>query len=242
MSTPTWHLGPARSTRRRPGRVGQIRTASAPARLRSVPSAVVPDALGTLTGYASVYSQWTEIHDRSGTFMESIGPGAFRSALADPSGIRVIYAHGHDPLIGSRPLGPLTALRSNNIGLEYEAPMFDNIAGRELLGPLRSGLLGSSFRFTVEDEQFTPNPGRSEWNPQGLPERTVLQANVMEIGPCPFPAYSGATAGMKPEGPDMLTLSGNTTGTIAASKTPRSTRRPSWQLPEPKPDRSYLLR
>ena len=41
------------------------------------------------------------------------------------------------------------------------------------------------------------HPGRSSHNPEGIPERTVHQASVFEFGPVTFPAYEGATAGLR---------------------------------------------
>jgi hypothetical protein len=39
--------------------------------------------------------------------------------------------------------------------------------------------------------------GRSDYDPQGLPERTILDAEVMEFGPVTYPANVGATAGLR---------------------------------------------
>jgi len=40
-------------------------------------------------------------------------------------------------------------------------------------------------------------PSRSTFNPDGIPERTITEAQVMEFGPVTFPAYSRATAGVR---------------------------------------------
>jgi phage head maturation protease len=37
-------------------------------------------------------------------------------------------------------------------------------------------------------------PGKSDYNPDGLPEITILEARLIEFGPVTFPAYAGATA------------------------------------------------
>ncbi|HMF61353.1 MAG TPA: hypothetical protein VK595_13325, partial [Vicinamibacterales bacterium] len=42
-------------------------------------------------------------------------------------------------------------------------------------------------------------------NPHGLPERTVKEAQLMEFGPVTFPAYAGATAGVRSLTDDFLT-------------------------------------
>jgi phage head maturation protease len=62
---------------------------------------------------------------------------------------------------------------------------------------LRAGAYGSSFRFNVLAEDFLRKPGKSAYNPSGLPERTVREVHMPEFGPVTFPAYPGATAGMR---------------------------------------------
>jgi hypothetical protein len=47
---------------------------------------------------------------------------------------------------------------------------------------------------------------RLEWNPQGIPERTVTQARVVEFGPCTFGAYKDATAGLRSLTDEFLDL------------------------------------
>jgi hypothetical protein len=46
-------------------------------------------------------------------------------------------------------------------------------------------------------EDLDQKPGRSTYNPKALPERTIREAKVMEFGPVTFPAYEGATAGVR---------------------------------------------
>jgi len=62
---------------------------------------------------------------------------------------------------------------------------------------LRAGAYGSSFRFQVQAEQYVNSPVRSDHYPAGLPERTITEAKVFEFGPVTFPAYAGATAGVR---------------------------------------------
>jgi hypothetical protein len=58
-------------------------------------------------------------------------------------------------------------------------------------------LYGASFRFSVTREEFNRDAKPSDYNPQGLPERTLKEVAVREFGPVTFPAYSGATASVR---------------------------------------------
>ena len=156
-------------------------------------------SLGTLRGLGAVFGQWTRIESSwEGTFMERIAPGAFaRSIVKHRDAIKVLFQHGRDPQVGDKPLGPLAELREDAEGLVYEVPLLDTSYNRDLKPGLEAGLYGSSFRFSVEKEDFDQRPARSEHNPDGLPERTVRDLHLFELGPVTFPAYSGATAGVR---------------------------------------------
>lgn len=156
-------------------------------------------AMPTLHGRFAVFNEWTEIDSAwEGRFLERIQPGAFKKTIAENrSGMRVLFDHGHDPNIGNKPLGPIADLRETDDGAYYEVPLLDTEYVRELLPGLQAGLYGASFRFKVMREDFDKRPERSELNPEGLPERTITEARVMEFGPVTFPAYDGATAGVR---------------------------------------------
>lgn len=151
----------------------------------------------TLHGDFAVFNQWTEIDSVfEGRFLERVAPGAFAQTLARDR-IRVLFQHGRDPQIGDKPLGVPTVLREDELGAFYEVPLLDTAYVRELVPGLRAGAYGASFRFAVRREHVVQSPERSDYNPDGLPERTILEAKVMEFGPVTFPAYEGATAGVR---------------------------------------------
>jgi HK97 family phage prohead protease len=152
----------------------------------------------TLHGHFSVFNEWTEIDGWEGNFLERVAPGAFAHTLAhDRSRIRVLFQHGRDPQLGAKPLGVPTTLREDELGGYYEVPLLDTSYNRELVPGLRAGVYGASFRFTVTREHLLRSPEASSYNPKGLPERTIQEARVLELGPVSFPAYDGATAGVR---------------------------------------------
>lgn len=152
----------------------------------------------TLVGHFAVFDQWTEIDSIfEGHFMERIAPGSFAKTFNESgANMKVTLNHGRDPELGDKPLGVPEKLEEDSVGAAYEVPLFDGIPPLVMSG-LRAGAYGSSFRFRVTREEFDQEPERSDHNPDGLPERTIKEVDVMEFGPVTFPAYVGATAGVR---------------------------------------------
>ena len=156
---------------------------------------------GTLMyGHFAVFNEWTEIDSWfEGHFMERLAPGAFRKTIRENrDAIKVLFQHGMDPQIGDKPLGPIDALREDSEGAYYEVPLLDaDYVRNDVLPGLQAGLYGASFRFQVMREEFDTEPGPSDDNPAGLPERTIKELRLFEFGPVTFPAYQSATAGVR---------------------------------------------
>jgi HK97 family phage prohead protease len=162
--------------------------------------------LGLLRVLFSPVNEWTRISSMwEGDFMERFAPGAWRKTISEQRDrIRSLFQHGMDPQVGDKPLGPITVLEENDRGGYGEVPLLDTSYNRDLLPGLKAGLYGASHRFSVLREEEVANPEPSEANPLGLKERTVKEARLMEFGPVTFPAYSGATAGVRSLTDDFL--------------------------------------
>jgi HK97 family phage prohead protease len=150
-------------------------------------------------GHFATFNRWAEIDSTfEGNFMERIAPGAFAHSLAhDRNRLRVLFQHGRDPTIGDKVLGIPSLLREDELGAKYEVPLLDTSYNQELIPGLQAGAYGASFRFKVLREDLNESARASTYNPKGLPERTIREAKVMEFGPVTFPAYEGATAGVR---------------------------------------------
>lgn len=164
----------------------------------------------TLAGHFAVFDTWTEIHSWfEGDFLERLAPGAFKRTINNNSfdQVKVQFDHGFDDHVGGAPLGPIDVLREDDVGAYYEVPLLDTdynrdrilplLRGRLLSGEDRGSLLGASFRFRVTKEEWDEEPGKSDHNPDGLPERTIREVRLYEFGPVVFPAYPEATAGVR---------------------------------------------
>jgi capsid assembly protease len=153
----------------------------------------------TLFGHFGVFNEWAEIESAyEGHFMERVAPGAFAKTIRENRDrMKCLFHHGRDPQIGDKPLGTIASVGEDSVGAAYEVELFDTSYNRDLLPGLQAGVYGSSYRFRVVRDEFVVRPKRSAENPDGLPERTIVEAQVPEFGPTPWPAYLGATAGAR---------------------------------------------
>ena len=161
------------------------------------------EELPTLAGHLAVFDQWTRINSMfEGEFMERIAPGAFAKTIAEGRDrIQITFNHGHDPSLGDQVLADLKDIREDETGAYYEADLFPEIPPLLMRG-LRLGKYGASFRFSVVKEEpsrwWEKRPAKeTEHNPDRLPERTVRELALYEFGPVTYPAYPGATAGVR---------------------------------------------
>lgn len=153
----------------------------------------------TLFGHFTVTNQWAEISSRyEGHFLERFAPGSLKRTFQNNGEkIRVMFQHGKDPQIGEKLLGAVRSVKEDDVGGLYEVPLFDTSYNRDLLPGLEAGVYGASMRFSSLHEDYIQKPEKSSYNPDGLPERTILEARIAEAGPVVWPAYAGASAGVR---------------------------------------------
>lgn len=159
-----------------------------------------------LHGHFAVFNQWTEIDSIfEGRFLECVAPGACTKTFKENKDrMRCLFQHGRDYRIGDKPLGPIDEVREDDVGAAYKVPLLDTAYNHELIPGLREGLYGASFRFRVTREELVEKPEKSARNPEGIPERTIKEMEVKEFGPVTFPAYQGATAGVRSITDEMI--------------------------------------
>lgn len=147
----------------------------------------------------STFDSWYEIDSFwEGRFLERTVRGAFKKTIRENgSNVKVLYDHGMDFQIGNKVLGSIEALREDPDSPVGEVPLFDTSYNRDLLPGLEAGVYGSSFRFRVIKDEWNDEPGRSEHNPDGVPERTIREVRLFEFGPVTFPANPESTAGVR---------------------------------------------
>lgn len=156
-------------------------------------------SLGVMEVRFSVFDAWYEVNSwYEGRFLERTRRGAFAKTISESgSRTKVLFNHGHDFHIGEKVLGLPESLSEESDSPVGMVPLFDTSYNRDLLPGLRAGAYGSSFMFRVLKEEWDDEPGRSDHNPEGLPERTITEVRLFEFGPVTWPANPAATAGMR---------------------------------------------
>lgn len=150
------------------------------------------DGMRTLTGVPIVFDQWTEINGWEGRFKERIAPGALNKTLTERGDkVKVLFNHGYDPQIGEKPLGKPSVMDVRSEGLYVEVPLADTAYNRDLQALIDVGALdGMSFRFGVVADEWDNLEG-------DMPERTITELRLYELGPVTFPAYEATTVGVR---------------------------------------------
>lgn len=147
----------------------------------------------------SPFDTWYEIDSWwEGRFLERTVRGAFAKTIQENRDrIKCLYDHGFDPQIGNKVLGTIEDLREDPSTGVGDVQLFDTSYVRDLLPGLEAGVYGSSMRMRVIKDEWNDDPGVSEHNPQGIPERSILEVRMFEFGPVTFPANGDATAGVR---------------------------------------------
>jgi HK97 family phage prohead protease len=162
----------------------------------------------TLSGYAALFGQPTEINSWEGAFTETIRKGAFKKTIREQTPV-MQFDHGRHPLIGSIPIGAISDLREDDQGLYVEGRITDNW----LMQPVRDAIAeqsvnGMSFRFEVVREEWRDVNGKLVkpeevydllWMPgdRGPLQRELIELKCRELGPVVFPAYAGTSVSVR---------------------------------------------
>jgi len=154
------------------------------------------------------FGVWYEVNSwYEGRFLERVKRGAFKQTIRANKrdngtfGVRSLFNHGSDFQIGHKLLGTTTKLREADDSPEMLVDLYREASYvRDLIPGLRAGEYGSSFMFEVLNDRWSHEPERSEWNPEGLPERTIEEVRLYEAGPVTWPANPAATAGLRSAG------------------------------------------
>lgn len=173
--------------------------AVAPSRKAALLRAATEGGLRTMEVRFSQFNTWYEISSWwEGDFVERTVRGAFSKTISEQgSRVKVQFDHGYDYRVGSSLLGVPEELYEASDSPVGVVPLFDTSYNRDLIPGLDASAYGSSMRFRVIRDEWDDDPGPSDYNPKGLPERTITEVRLMEFGPVVWPANPDATAGLR---------------------------------------------
>jgi len=182
-----------------------VRTAITPCELRAS-TVDNREGLGVMDVRFSPFETWYRVDSFwEGTFMERTVKGAFKRTIAAHNQarkagahqVKTLFNHGQDMYVDQKLLGEIDELSEDEDSARSSVWLWDTSYNRDLLPGLRSGAYGSSFMFRVVKETWDNEPQASDYNPDGLPERTIKEVRLFEAGPVTWPANPAATAGMR---------------------------------------------
>jgi HK97 family phage prohead protease len=144
------------------------------------------------------FDEWTEVRSSiEGHFLESFAAGSLAKTMAEQGHrVRALWEHGLDTVLGRQAIADVEEMREESDGAYFRAVLLEGLP-KLLVSGIRRGLYGSSIRFRPMKWDRVRAPRRSEYNPDGLEERTIREAHLKEFSITPFPQYAGATAGIR---------------------------------------------
>ncbi|SEM81517.1 HK97 family phage prohead protease [Paenibacillus sp. OV219] len=135
----------------------------------------------TIAGYVVKFNQRSQLI--WGEFYERVAKGAFSSSLRDNT-IKAFWNHRSDFVLGSTKNATLR-LWEDDVGLRFEIDLPNNSWGNDAFESIQRGDVdGVSFGFYVRADTW------QYLKEEDVYERTLLDVNLFEVSPTPFPAYT----------------------------------------------------
>jgi uncharacterized protein len=134
----------------------------------------------SIAGYVVKFNQRSQLI--WGEFYERVAQGAFSRSLQENT-IKAFWNHRSDFVLGSTKNGTLR-LNEDQIGLRFELDLPNNTWGNDAFESIQRGDVdGVSFGFYVRSDSW------QYLKEEDVYERTLLDVNLFEVSPTPFPAY-----------------------------------------------------
>lgn len=134
----------------------------------------------TIGGYVVKFNQRSQLI--WGEFYERVAAGAFSHSLQENI-IKAFWNHRSDFVLGSTKNSTLR-LWEDTIGLGFELDLPNNTWGNDAFESIQRGDVdGVSFGFYVRSDSW------QYLKDEDVYERTLLEINLFEVSPTPFPAY-----------------------------------------------------
>ena len=141
-------------------------------------------------GVGIVYNAKTEIYPG---VTESIEPGAFSESLASFRTVKSFINHNPTQILSTTRSAPALEILDSENFLEFSAPIPPTSYGSDLVVNLKRGnIKGASFSFSISE-----NGDHYRKNADGTLHRTIVKAEIYEVGPVTNPAYEQTEVGLR---------------------------------------------
>lgn len=142
----------------------------------------------TVAGYVVKWNSRSQLI--YGEFYEKVAKGSFAKSLEENS-IKALWNHRSDFVLGSNRNNTLR-LEEDDVGLKFEIDLPNNTWGNDAYESInRRDVDGVSFGFFVRDDNW------EYFKDEDVYERTLLDIDLIEISPTPFPAYLDSEVGKR---------------------------------------------
>lgn len=148
-------------------------------------------------GMVVPYGQWSEVDSViEGHFMERFAPGSLAKTFSETvRRMKGYFEHGRSKMFERAPVMDIRETWETDEGAFFRAALLDGIPGFIVDG-IRKGLYGASIGATPVQVDRS-RPGKSDYNPRGLEERTYKELRASDISLTPHPHYEAATVMMR---------------------------------------------
>lgn len=145
------------------------------------------DTGAAIKGYAAVFEK---LSVKMWGFREKIQAGAFTNSLNSNRNIKALWNHNPDYPLGGTRNSTLT-LEQDKKGLGFELVLPETTWGKDALESIKRGDTdGVSIGFRVIKDAW------DESDPKNI-VRTLVDVDLIEISPTPFPAYPQTNVGVR---------------------------------------------
>lgn len=148
-----------------------------------------PDIMA-IKGYVVKFNERSQLlYDE---WYERVAKGAFAKSLEENT-IKALWNHNSDIVLGSTKSKTLK-LEEDDIGLRFDLELPNSSQAKDIYESIKRGDVdGVSFGFYIRD-----NGDKWEYlKEEDIYERTLLDIDLIEISPTPFPAYPTSEVGKR---------------------------------------------
>lgn len=163
------------------------------------------DGEAVVEGRVVPYNEWSEVDSVvEGHFMERFEFGSLAKTISErANGLKVYFEHGKSKIFDSQPIAEMRRAWEQPDGGYFQAALLDGLPDLFRDG-LKRGLYGASIGAEVIKMERVRSPKKSDYNPDGIEERTYKELRAFDYSITPRPHYASATVALRSITDDLL--------------------------------------